>query len=58
MLAGIIAGFIGVWVGLAFSDVADYVVILIPSKKEEIPQIVTHSRVPSTQTSARFYGHY
>ena len=30
---GILAGFIGVWVGLAFSDVADYVMLLFPSKK-------------------------
>ncbi|XP_028966366.1 uncharacterized protein LOC114828007 [Galendromus occidentalis] len=35
MLLGIMAGFIGVWVGLAFSNVADYVGFLIPLKREK-----------------------
>lgn len=30
MLAGVLAGFIGVWMGISFADVAPYAVTLIP----------------------------
>lgn len=55
MLLGIVAGFIGVWVGLAFSDVADYAMMLIPSGKVKPPDVPIKT-LPSNYRHA-LYGH-